>query len=122
MSEDVKAVVIGMDPHKRSATIEVMAGDEAILVGGRPTWFTGSCSPTRCARPGRAREHTRGRLLIPARPTHTSTPALRISHFPDPPNTILNSPRRRLLTQRGAMSGWFSEERSMRRERRMPDT
>ncbi|MDT7714520.1 MAG: transposase, partial [Pseudonocardiales bacterium] len=29
------AVVIGMDPHKRSATIEVMAGDETILDGGR---------------------------------------------------------------------------------------
>ena len=29
------AVVIGMDPHKRSATIEVMAGDETILGGGR---------------------------------------------------------------------------------------
>lgn len=29
------AVVIGMDPHKRSATIEVMAGDEAVLGGGR---------------------------------------------------------------------------------------
>ena len=28
-------VVIGMDPHKRSVTIEVMAGDEAILGGGR---------------------------------------------------------------------------------------
>ena len=28
-------VVIGMDPHKRSATIEVMAGDEAVLAGGR---------------------------------------------------------------------------------------
>jgi transposase len=31
----VGAVVIGMDPHKRSATIEVMAGDEAVLGGGR---------------------------------------------------------------------------------------
>jgi transposase len=31
----VGAVVIGMDPHKRSATIEVMAGDETILDGGR---------------------------------------------------------------------------------------
>jgi transposase len=30
-------VVIGMDPHKRSATIEVMAGDETILGGGRFT-------------------------------------------------------------------------------------
>src|SRR5665213_2645538 len=28
-------VVIGMDPHKRSATIEVMDGDERILGGGR---------------------------------------------------------------------------------------
>jgi transposase len=29
------AVVIGMDPHKRSATIEVMGADEAVLGGGR---------------------------------------------------------------------------------------
>ena len=29
------AVVIGMDPHKRSATIEVMAGDESVLGGDR---------------------------------------------------------------------------------------
>ena len=28
-------VVIEMDPHKRSATIEVMAGDETVLGGGR---------------------------------------------------------------------------------------
>jgi transposase len=28
-------VVIGMDPHKRSATIEVMADDETVLGGGR---------------------------------------------------------------------------------------
>jgi len=28
-------VIIGMDPHKRSATIEVMAGDETVLGGGR---------------------------------------------------------------------------------------
>jgi transposase len=28
-------VVIGMDPHKRSATVEVMAADEAIVGGGR---------------------------------------------------------------------------------------
>jgi transposase len=28
-------VVIGMDPHKRTATIEVMAGDEAVAGGGR---------------------------------------------------------------------------------------
>jgi transposase len=29
------AVVIGMDPHKRSVTIEVMAGEEMVLGGGR---------------------------------------------------------------------------------------
>lgn len=37
-------VVIGMDPHKRSVTIEVMTGDETILGGGRfatdPDGFT----------------------------------------------------------------------------------
>jgi len=32
---DEPVVVIGMDPHKRSATIEVMAGDEQILGRGR---------------------------------------------------------------------------------------
>jgi transposase len=28
-------VIIGMDPHKRSATIEVMTSDETVLGGGR---------------------------------------------------------------------------------------
>ena len=28
-------VIIGMDPHKRSATIEIMAGDETVVGGGR---------------------------------------------------------------------------------------
>jgi transposase len=28
-------VVIGMDRHKRSATIEMMVGDETVLGGGR---------------------------------------------------------------------------------------
>ena len=40
-------------------------------------------SPTR-GRGTRAREGTAGRLMYPARPAHTRTPALRISHFPDP--------------------------------------
>jgi len=31
----MNAVVIGMDPHKRSATIEIMASDETVLGGGR---------------------------------------------------------------------------------------
>jgi len=35
MDEASGRVVIGMDPHKRSVTIEVMAADETILGGGR---------------------------------------------------------------------------------------
>lgn len=35
MSEQVSRVVIGMDPHKRSVTIEVMTADESIVGGGR---------------------------------------------------------------------------------------
>ena len=35
MSDDQTRVVIGMDPHKRSVTIEGMTADEAVLAGGR---------------------------------------------------------------------------------------
>ena len=35
MQEQAQRVVIGMDPHKRSVTIEVMTTDETILGGGR---------------------------------------------------------------------------------------
>lgn len=35
MQEQAKSVVIGMDPHKRSVTIEVMTADEHVLGGGR---------------------------------------------------------------------------------------
>jgi len=35
LSSTSSRVVIGMDPHKRSATIEVMTGDETILGTGR---------------------------------------------------------------------------------------
>ena len=35
MSEQVPRVVIGMDPHKRSVTIEVMLADESVVGGGR---------------------------------------------------------------------------------------
>ena len=34
MDDEIR-VVIGMDPHKRSVTIEVMTGDEQVLGGGR---------------------------------------------------------------------------------------
>jgi len=33
--EQVNTVIIGMDPHKRSATIEVMTADETVGGGGR---------------------------------------------------------------------------------------
>ena len=35
MSDQVGRVVIGMDPHKRSVTIEVMTADEEVIGGGR---------------------------------------------------------------------------------------
>jgi transposase len=35
MKADLQRVVIGMDPHKRSVTIEVMTADETVLAGGR---------------------------------------------------------------------------------------
>jgi len=35
MNDAKSRVVIGMDPHKRSVTIEVMTADETILGGGR---------------------------------------------------------------------------------------
>jgi transposase len=35
MGSKAERVVIGMDPHKRSATIEVMTAEEAIVGGGR---------------------------------------------------------------------------------------
>ncbi len=35
MQEQVPRVVVGMDPHKRSVTIEVMTADETVLDGGR---------------------------------------------------------------------------------------
>jgi hypothetical protein len=35
MSRDQPRVVIGMDPHKRSVTIEVMTADEVVVGGGR---------------------------------------------------------------------------------------
>lgn len=35
MNDDSSRVVVGMDPHKRSVTIEVMTADETVLGGGR---------------------------------------------------------------------------------------
>src|SRR5215207_3423690 len=47
--QDADRVVVGMDPHERSVTIEVMAGDETILGAGGsplPPRATGRCAPT----------------------------------------------------------------------------
>ena len=46
MSQDEPRVVIGMDPHKRPVTIEVMAGDETILGDGR--YATDEAGSQRC--------------------------------------------------------------------------
>ena len=35
MTDAISRVVIGMDPHKRSVTIEVMTAEESIVGGGR---------------------------------------------------------------------------------------
>jgi hypothetical protein len=35
VDDEANRVVIGMDPHKRSVTIEVMTSDEQVLGGGR---------------------------------------------------------------------------------------
>jgi len=52
---------------------------------GSPTPSIDSSAPTLLRwQWTRAREGTAGRLIKPARPAHTRTPALRISHFPDP--------------------------------------
>ena len=50
-----------------------------------------------CARRRRAREDTRGRLQSPARPAQPRPPALRKSHFPDPPGLTLQPPIQDLL-------------------------
>ena len=37
MGQEERRVVVGMDPHKRSVTIEVMTADESLVGGGRFT-------------------------------------------------------------------------------------
>ncbi len=56
-----------------------------------PASSTTRWSSTR-GRRQRAREDTWGRLLAPARPAPTPSPALRRSHVPDPPHPTLRPP------------------------------
>jgi hypothetical protein len=51
---------------------------------------------------GRAREDTGETTLTPARPAHIPTPALRTSHFPDPPPPSLEPHDGRLLDTEGS--------------------
>ena len=49
MDDVINRVVIGMDPHKRSVTIEVMTADETVLGGGRYATDGASYAATRYA-------------------------------------------------------------------------
>lgn len=103
MSGTSDRVVSGMDPHKRSVTIEVMARDETVVGGGRQ----------------RAREDNGERQLAPARPTLIPQPALRRSHFLDPPKPRIELSSWRCLDREGShdhadrgKSGCFESTRS----------
>jgi hypothetical protein len=78
-------VVIGMDPHKRSATIEVMSEDESVLGPGRyPTDANGY--PPSPAPPQATREmpRTRSSRQRPTRPTALSPRATDDRNRPRP--------------------------------------
>jgi transposase len=53
--------------------------------------------------PGRAREGKRDTTLTPARPAHIPAPALRTSHFPDPPGDSLEPHSLLLLDTEGCL-------------------
>ena len=59
------------------------------------------------ARRGRIREGNQATTLTPARPAHSPTPALRISHFPDPSNTSLEPHSRLRLDTEGSHERTF---------------
>src|SRR4051812_36296578 len=70
-----------------------------------PTSSTSRCSTTSSAHPGRAREDNGDTTLTPARPAHIpTTPALRTSHFPDPPNNSLRPHCRPPLDTEGSQT------------------
>lgn len=50
---------------------------------------------------GTGRGDTGARHSYPARPAHSPTPTLRISHFPDPTPTTMKPPSRPLLDTEG---------------------
>ena len=93
----MSGVIIGMDPHKRSATTEVMTGDETVAGGGRygtgaagyrampaeakrwpeRTWAIEGCQGigrhvANRLLAGTGRLRGRGRALVSSRETHQS--------------------------------------------------
>ncbi|XNL82701.1 IS110 family transposase [Actinomadura madurae] len=74
-----------------------------------PTSSTGACSTTRSRVRRRARGDTGERLQTPARPAHIPMPALRTSHFPDPPPHSLRPPSARPLDTEGSHDRAFTE-------------
>jgi hypothetical protein len=70
------------------------------------------CSTTPSPRPGRAREGNRETTLTPARPAHIPTPALRTSHFPDPPPTSLRHHSARPVDTEGGQMAKASTSRA----------
>ena len=66
-----------------------------------PTSFTAPCSTTWSRTRRRAREDTGVRHFNPARPAHIPAPALRTSHFPDPPRPSLRPHSTRRLDTEG---------------------
>ena len=59
------------------------------------------------AQQGRAWEGNRETTLTPARPAHIPAPALRTSHFPDPPPASLRHHYAELVDTEGSLSAWI---------------
>jgi hypothetical protein len=113
-SQHMGRLVIGMDPHKRSATIEGIDDREKVLARGRygtdsvgyqemlavgrrftdRVWAVEGCGGI-----GPAREDKRERLCDPARTAQSRRTPLRTSHSPDPPATSLKQTHRHPLTR-----------------------
>jgi transposase len=68
-----------------------------------PTSSSRPCSTTPSEQSGRAREDNGDTSLTPARPAHIPRPALRIGHFPDPPNGSLRPHFRLRLDTEGSL-------------------
>jgi hypothetical protein len=75
-----------------------------------PTSSTDACSTTPSPTQRQAREGNQDTTLTPARPVHIPTPALRTSHFPDPPPTRLRHHLARLVDTEGSHDRTFTRQ------------